>query len=123
MAEIKYTKEHEVIVVDGDVMTIGITDYAKDALGDLVFIELPEVGRTLTVGEEFSVVESVKIASEIYTPVAGEIVEVNDDLEDDLDKLKEGVDAGGWIVKIKVDGDAEGLMTEAEYDDYVKGLN
>lgn len=123
MAETKYTKDHEVIIVDVDVVTIGITEYAKDSLGDLVFIELPEVGTKVTTGDEFAVVESVKIASEIYTPVSGEIVEVNSDLESDLDKLKEAPDAGGWIAKIKVDGEAEGLMSEAEYDDYVKGLH
>lgn len=123
MSEVKYTKDHEIVIVDGDVMTIGITDYAKDALGDLVFIELPEVGGKLSVGDEFAVVESVKIASEIYTPIAGEIIEVNSELEDDLDKLKEEISASGWIIKIKSEGDAEGLMSEAEYNDFIKGLN
>ncbi len=123
MAEIKYTKDHEIISIEGEIVTIGITDYASEALGDLVFIELPEVGVKLGQGDEFAVVESVKIASEIYTPVAGEVVEVNNALEDDLDKLKEDLDNGGWIAKIKVDGDAEGLMTEAEYNDFVKGLH
>jgi len=123
MADIKYTKDHEIISMDGDIASIGITDYASEALGDLVFVELPEAGTKLATGDEFAVVESVKIASEIYTPVAGEIVEVNNALEDDLDKLKESIENGGWIVRIKVDGEAEGLMTEEEYNDFVKGLH
>ncbi len=112
MSEMKYTKDHETIKVEGNTITVGITDYAKDALGDLVFIQLPEKG------------ESVKIASEIYTPIAGEIVEVNTAMNDNVDLLKQSLDNGGWIAKIKVDNTAElsELMSEAQYKDYLKTL-
>ncbi len=124
MAEVKYTKEHESIKVEGNVITVGITDYAKDALGDLVFIQLPEKGAKFAKGKDFAVVESVKIASEIYTPISGEIVEVNTAMNDNVDLLKESIDNGGWIAKIKVDNTAElaELMTEAQYKDYLKTL-
>ncbi len=124
MAEIKYTKEHESIKVEGNVITIGITDYAKDALGDLVFIQLPEKGMKLAKGKDFAVVESVKIASEIYTPIAGEVVDVNTALGDNVDQLKEPLEKG-WIAKIKVDDTAElaELMSESEYQDYLKTLH
>lgn len=123
MAEVKYTKEHESIQVEGNVITIGITDYAKDALGDLVFIQLPEKGMKLAKGKDFAVVESVKIASEIYTPIAGEVVEVNTALNDNVDQLKEPLEQG-WIAKIKVDDTSElsELMSESEYKDYLKTL-
>jgi glycine cleavage system H protein len=125
MSDIKYTKEHEVIAVDGDVISIGVTDYAKDALGDLVFIELPEAGRKVEKDEEFAVVESVKIASEIYSPLAGEIVEVNEALEDEVDDLKKEVKDGGWIAKIKVNDKSEidSLMSEEEYKSYIQDLD
>lgn len=125
MSDIKYTEDHESVLVSGDVITVGITDYAKDALGDLVFIELPEAGRKVGKGEEFSVVESVKIASEIYSPVAGEVVDVNSDLDDDVEKLKEDITASGWIVKIKVDNveDLSSLMSEEEYKSHIEGLD
>lgn len=124
MAETKYTKEHETIHVDGNVITVGITDFAKDALGDLVFIQLPEKGAKYAKGKDFAVVESVKIASEIYTPIAGEIVEVNTAMNDNVDLLKEPLEKGGWIAKIKVDNAAElsELLSEAQYKDYLKTL-
>jgi len=124
MTNIKYTKEHETIRAEGDIITIGITDFAKDALGDLVFIQLPEKGAKYKQGQDFAVVESVKIASEIYTPIAGEIVEVNTALNDNVDLLKEPMDNGGWIAKIKVDNAAElsNLLTESQYQDYLKSI-
>jgi glycine cleavage system H protein len=124
MAEVKYTKEHESIKVEGNIITIGITDYAKDALGDLVFIQLPEKGMKLAKGKDFAVVESVKIASEIYTPIAGEIVDVNTALNDNVDQLKESLDKG-WIAKIKIDNTDElkDLLTESQYSDYLKSLS
>jgi glycine cleavage system H protein len=124
MAEVKYTKEHEVILVDGNTITVGITDFAKDALGDLVFIQLPQAGQKIAKGKDFAVVESVKIASEIYSPMAGEIVEVNTAMNDNVDLLKQGLDKGGWIAKIKVDNAAEisELLTESQYQDYLKSL-
>ncbi len=123
MAEVKYTKDHEIILVEGNVITVGITDFAKDALGDLVFIQLPTVGQKIAKGKDFAVVESVKIASEIYTPIAGEVVEVNIKLAESVDVLKEPL-ATGWIAKIKVDNTAElsELMTEGQYQDYLKTL-
>lgn len=123
MSEIKYTEDHEWIKVDGDTAWVGITTYARHALGDLVYIELPETGRQIAKGDDFAVVESVKAASEIYTPVTGEIVEVNDNLQDNMDDLKEDIDTG-WIVKIKMtdDSEASALMDKAAYDSFVEGL-
>ena len=117
---LKYTEEHEWIKIDGDIATIGITAYAQDALGDLVYVELPDVGRTLDKGEDFAVVESVKTAAEVYTPVAGEIVEVNDNLPDDPELIKKSLDEG-WIAKIKVSDVAAlaELMDQAAYDKFL----
>ncbi len=120
---IKYTKDHETIKVEGDIITIGITDYAKDALGDLVFIELPNIGKKVKKGEDFSVVESVKIASEIYTPVSGEIIEVNSNLAENVDYLKQNLEKG-WIAKIKMSNPEElsDLMDENSYKEFIKSL-
>jgi len=124
MSTQKYTKDHEWVNVTGDTVTVGITDHAKDALGDLVFLELPETGRTVSKGDGFAVVESVKAASEIYTPVSGEILEVNTALADNLDDLKEDT-KNGWIVSIKMRdaSELESLMSKAEYDTYLGGLD
>jgi len=124
MSNVKYTNDHEWIKVEGDTAWVGITTYARHALGDLVFLELPEVGRQVTKGDDFAVVESVKAASEIYTPVTGEIVEVNEALADDLEGLKEDIDTG-WIVKVKMTdkSEAAALMDRAAYDTFVEGLD
>lgn len=124
MSNVKYTNDHEWLKIEGDVAWVGITTYARHALGDLVFLELPEVGRKVAKGDDFAVVESVKAASEIYTPVTGEIVEVNEALQDDLDGLKEDIDTG-WIVKVKMDNEAEAaeLMDRAAYDTFVESLD
>lgn len=124
MSNVKYTNDHEWLKIEGDTAWVGITTYARHALGDLVFLELPEVGRKVTKGDDFAVVESVKAASEIYTPVTGEIVEVNDNLQDNLDNLKEDIDTG-WIVKVKMENDAEAadLMDRAAYDSFVESLD
>lgn len=119
--DIKYTKDQEWIKIeDGTVAVIGITDYAQHALGDLVFIELPKLGAQYKKGAYFAVVESVKTAAEVYTPVTGEVVAVNTALESDYDLLKS--DSDGWIAKFKMTDAAElaGLMDEATYRDYVK---
>lgn len=123
MADVKYTKDHEVVKIDGDIVSIGISEYAQDALGDLVFVELPDVGRTLDKKEDFAVVESVKTAAEVYTPVAGEVVEVNEALNDNLDLIKESIE-NGWIAKIKVSdaGMLAELMDEVAYKDYLTSL-
>lgn len=124
MSNVKYSKDHEWLKIEGDTAWVGITTYARHALGDLVFLELPEVGRKVAKGDDFAVVESVKAASEIYTPVSGEIVEVNDNLQDNLDDLKEDIDTG-WIVKVKMDNAAEAasLMDKSAYDAFVKTLD
>lgn len=118
-----FTKDHEWIKIEGDTAWIGITTYARHALGDLVYLDLPETGRQIVKGEDFAVVESVKAASEIYAPVSGEIVAVNTDLQDNLDNLKEDIDTG-WIVKIKMNDntEAEGLMDDAGYRTYTDSL-
>ncbi len=120
-ASLKYTSEHEWVKVDGNVVTIGITAYAQDALGDLVYVELPEIGRKVAKGQDFAVVESVKTAAEIYTPVGGEVVAVNDNLSSDPELIKKSLEEG-WIAKIKMDNpaDLQGLMDAAGYEDYLK---
>lgn len=123
-AELKFTKDHEWMKIEGgNVAVIGITEYAQDALGDLVYVELPKVGRALKKGEDFAVVESVKTAAEVYSPITGEVVAVNDDLPDNPEKIKESLEAG-WIAKIKITNPAEieGLMDKAAYDSFLAGL-
>ena len=125
MAETKYTEDHEAVYVDGDVAWVGITKYAQEALGDLVFVELPEVGKTLSKGDEFAVVESVKTAAEVYSPIDGEVVEANDNMPDDLELIAKDLADGGWIAKIKISdaSQLDGLMDEAAYQDYLKTLD
>lgn len=121
----KYTKDHEVIrVEDGDVAVIGITAYAQDALGDLVFVELPDTGKALSKGDECAVVESVKTAAEVYTPVSGEIIAVNDNLSDDPEAIKISLDEG-WIVKIKMTNPDEisELMDDEAYKKFCDELD
>lgn len=124
MAETRYTKDHEYIRIEGDTGTIGITDYAQGQLGDVVFVELPSVGKAVAKGGEAAVVESVKAASEVYAPVSGEIVAVNSDLEAAPGAVNEDPAGKGWFVKLKLTNPAEleGLLSEAEYQDYVKTL-
>lgn len=124
MAETRYTKDHEYIRVEGDTGTVGITDYAQTQLGDVVFVELPTVGKAVAKGGEAAVVESVKAASEVYAPVSGEVVAVNSDLEATPGTVNEDPAGKGWFVKLKLKDAAEleGLMSEAEYQDYVKTL-
>ncbi|WP_323762149.1 glycine cleavage system protein GcvH [Maricaulis sp.] len=114
----RYTEDHEWITVDGDIATVGITAFAAGQLGDVVFVELPEVGKTLAKGDEFAVVESVKAASEVYAPVDGEITAVNDALEGEPAKVNEDATGEGWFVKIKLSDAAQldGLMDEAAYN-------
>lgn len=125
MAETKYTEDHEAVYVDGDVAWVGITKYAQEALGDLVFVELPEVGKSLSKGDEFAVVESVKTAAEVYSPIDGEVVEANDNMPDDLELIAKDLADGGWIAKIKMSdaSQLDGLMDEAAYQNYLKTLD
>ncbi|MGO4674494.1 glycine cleavage system protein GcvH [Bosea sp. 2KB_26] len=124
MAETRYTKDHEYIRIEGDTGTIGITDYAQGQLGDVVFVELPSVGKAVAKGGEAAVVESVKAASEVYAPVSGEVVAVNSELEAAPGAVNEDPAGKGWFVKLKLTNPAEleGLLSEAEYQDYVKTL-
>ncbi|MGE0765142.1 MAG: glycine cleavage system protein GcvH [Hyphomicrobiaceae bacterium] len=122
MATIKFTKEHEWISVDGDVATIGITAHAAEQLGDVVFVEVPDVGRTVTAGEACAVVESVKAASDVYAPVSGEVIEANGDLGGQPAKVNEAPEAGGWFFRLKLANASEldGLMDRPAYDQFVK---
>ena len=122
---IRYTKEHEWVKVDGDVATVGISPYAQEQLGDVVFVELPEVGKKVEKGKEMAVVESVKAASEVYAPIGGEVVEVNNALTDAPATVNEDALGKGWFAKIKLanKADLDGLMDEAAYKKYVDGLH
>ena len=125
MATIRYTKDHEYIRIDGDIGTVGISDHAQHALGDVVFVELPQVGKTFTQGGEAAVVESVKAASEVYAPVAGEVIAVNPDLEGTPAKVNEDPLGEGWFMKIKIadSKQLDGLMDEAAYAEFLKTLD
>jgi glycine cleavage system H protein len=107
MSNLKYTKDHEWLRVEGDVATVGITEYAQEQLGDVVFVELPEEGRQLTVGEEAAVIESVKAAGEIKAPLPGTVVEINQALEDTPDLVNQDAQGDGWFFKIRVEGDVD----------------
>jgi glycine cleavage system H protein len=124
MSETRYTKDHEWVRVDGATATVGITDYAAEQLGDVVFVELPKIGEVVAKGAKAAVVESVKAASEVYAPISGEVVETNSAIESDPAKVNAEPMGSGWFAKLKVKNAAElsGLMTEAQYRDYVKGL-
>ncbi len=111
--ELQYTKTHEWVRMEGDTATIGITEHAQDELGDVVFVELPEEGRTLGAGEAFGAVESVKAVSDLYAPLAGEVVGVNEALGDSPEKINEDPYGDGWILKIRVSGEADLLSAEA----------
>ena len=117
-----YSKSHEWIRVDGDTATIGITDHAQKELGDVVFVELPDVGEIFDEGQEFGTIESVKAVSELFLPVAGEIVEVNKTLVDEPNAVNEDPHGDGWLVQVKVtsDGALDGLMNAAAYEKFVE---
>ena len=119
-----FTKEHEWIRVDGDVATVGISDHAQEALGDIVFAEAPEAGKVLTKGQEAAVVESVKAASDVYSPVAGEVIEGNSAIGDDPSLINRDPEGEGWFFKLKLSDASEldGLMSESDYREWVKTL-
>ena len=119
-----FTKDHEWIRVDGDTATVGISNHAQEALGDIVFAEVPEGGRKLSKGQEAAVVESVKAASDVYAPVSGEVTEGNQAVADDPSVINTDPEGKGWFFKLKLDnpGELEGLMNEAAYRDWVKTL-
>jgi len=120
----KYTKEHEWIKIDGDIATVGVTDYAQDQLTDIVFVELPEVGKQVDQNGNLCVVESVKSVSDIFSPISGEIVEINRILEDSPDLVNNEPFAGGWIAKLKVNNETEldQLMTAEAYNKFLAGI-
>lgn len=121
-AGLKYTKEHEWIKVEGNIGIIGITDFAQDQLGDVVFVEVPAVGRTLKQGEQFGVVESVKTVSDLYSPVTGKVIEVNGELDGAPELVNQGPYEQGWMLKIELANPAEveALLDAEAYEAFVK---
>lgn len=120
----RYTKEHEWIVLDGDIATIGITDHAQEQLGDLVHVELPELERAVVEGETVAVVESVKAASDVFAPLAGKVVEINETITEDPSIVNSDAEGEGWFFRLELDDtDAfEALMDQDAYDEYLETL-
>ena len=118
---LRYSKDHEWILVDGDTATIGITDYAQHQLGDVVYVDMPRVGDKMGAHEAFGSVESVKAVSEIFTPIAGEIVEVNEALNDDAEKVNTDPYGAAWMIKIRMDNphEADAMLSAEEYEEYL----
>ena len=125
MADVYYTKDHEWVRVEGYIGTVGVSDHAQSQLGDVVFVELPEVGRQIAQGEQAAVVESVKAASEVYAPVSGEVVERNERLDQDHKLVNEAAEGDGWFFKLRLKDPAEveALMDRAAYESYVGTLS
>jgi glycine cleavage system H protein len=121
---LKYSKDHEWVKAEGETAAIGITDYAQHALGDVVYIDMPRVGDKLAAHEAFGSVESVKAVSEIFTPIAGEIVEVNDALNDTPEAVNNDPYGEAWMIKVKMDnpGDADGMLSAEEYEEYLSSV-
>ena len=117
--DLQYTDSHEWVRIEGDTATIGITDHAQDELGDVVFVELPDEGATFDAGDSFGTVESVKAVSDLYTPVGGEVVEVNSSLEDAPEKINDDPYGEGWIVKLRTTDEAD-LLSSEEYEKVVE---
>jgi len=124
MSEVRFTDQHEWVRLEGDEATIGITKYATDQLGDVVYVELPQAGRKVGAGGEAAVVESVKAASEVYAPISGEVTAANAALADDPAKVNADPEGEGWFFKLKIADKAEfaKLMSDAQYAEFVKGL-
>ena len=125
MSELRFTEDHEWVRIDDDgIAVVGITDYAQEQLGEIVFVELPEVGDELEVGAEAAVIESVKAASELFAPVSGTVAEVNEALNDEPALVNEDPTGDGWFLRLEAagEGSLDGLMTEGEYLRYVEGL-
>jgi glycine cleavage system H protein len=117
--ELQYTRSHEWVRREGETATVGITDHAQDELGDVVFVELPEVGAAFDAGDSFGVVESVKAVSDLYAPVGGEVVEVNGALEDAPEKINEDPYGDGWILKLRASGEGD-LLSAQEYEQFLE---
>lgn len=124
-ADVKYQKSHEWARFEGETIIVGISDYAQDSLGDVVFVELPEVGNSLQQGDSFGVVESVKAASDVFIPVSGEVIEINEELADNPELINEDPFGKGWIVKIKPSdmSELDSLMNAQDYETYTAGLD
>jgi glycine cleavage system H protein len=120
--DLHYSKDHEWVRVGGNVAVVGITDYAQDSLGDVVYVELPKVGEKFAANESFGSVESVKAVSEVFCPVSGEIIGVNDSLNDAPEKVNEDPYAEGWMIRVAMSnpGEVDSMLTAAEYEDFTK---
>jgi len=120
----RFTKEHEWVRLDGEIATIGISAYAADQLGDIVFVELPEIGKTVASGDGFAVVESVKAASDVYAPLAGEVKEVNAAVSDTPEMVNQDPEGDGWLARLKLadPSQLDALMDRPAYEQYLKGL-
>jgi glycine cleavage system H protein len=118
-ANLKYTKEHEWALVEGDTVTVGITDFAQSALGDIVFVEVPDVGSDLKIGATFGVVESIKSVSDLYSPISGEVVAKNTDIEGSPEKINQDA-YGSWLIKVKMNNSAEtqNLLSPEQYQEF-----
>ena len=121
-SDLRFTNEHEWVRIEGDTATFGVSDHAQEALGDIVFVELPEIGRSIDAGEAYGVVESVKAVSDVYAPVAGEVIEVNDALEGEPDLVNSDAYGAGWIIKVKIsdNNDDVELMNAEEYATFLE---
>jgi glycine cleavage system H protein len=117
--ELEYTRTHEWVKREGDIATVGITDHAQDELGDVVFIELPEEGASFGAGDSFGTIESVKAVSDLYTPVGGEVVGVNETLNDSPERVNEDPYGGGWMIRLRVSGEGE-LLSADEYENLLE---
>lgn len=120
----RFTKDHEWVELDGDVATVGVTAYAAEQMGDVVFVELPEAGKAVKAGDAFAVVESVKAASDVYSPIGGTVLEVNTQASDSPELVNAGPETLGWLAKLKIDDPAavEALMDRDAYEAYLQGL-
>ena|SRR5688572_3751474 len=120
--ELHYSKDHEWVRVDGDVATVGITDFAQNSLGDVVYVELPKSGEVFAANEPFGSVESVKAVSEVFSPISGSVAEAHDSLADDPEKVNTDPYGDGWMIRIKLSnpGEVDSLLTAAEYEDFTK---
>jgi glycine cleavage system H protein len=121
--DLHYSKDHEWVRVEGDIAVVGITDYAQNSLGDVVYVELPKVGEQFAANEPFGSVESVKAVSEVFSPVTGEVAGINETLNDEPEKVNQDPYGEGWMIRIKMSnpGEVDSLLTAAEYEDFTKG--
>jgi glycine cleavage system H protein len=121
--DLHYSKDHEWVRVEGDIAVVGITDYAQNSLGDVVYVELPKVGEQFAANEPFGSVESVKAVSEVFSPVTGEVAGANESLNDEPEKVNQDPYGEGWMIRVKMSnpGEVDSLLTAAEYEDFTKG--